>query len=233
MFQNHKKGSTMLRPESTKKTSVLLSNLENHSKSILMNDYDRGNGNGFCIRNSLVSCASKKSSIGKFINLSKNSIFSQKKSLDQTNYDISSPGPIESLAGMSQLNLLRRGTIMQEERVKLSKNGNILQRMLQGSLELNKNIDKTVVGANPSKVVSVDLGKYCRKIKMSSFESLQPPFERTMKGASLEKKVMGVYSRENIAMSACKIKMSNQSKLKRQELDTKKGRIKSLHEFLR
>lgn len=230
MFQNHKKGS-MLRPDSTKKTSVLLSNLENHSKSILLNNLDQGNG--LCIRNSLISCASKKSSIGKFINLSKNSIFSQKKSLDLTNYDISSPGPIESLTGMSQLNILRRATLMQEETSKLTKNGNILQRMLQGSLEKKKKIDKTAVEVNPSKIFSVDLGKYCRKAKMSSFESFQPPFERTMKGTSLEKKVMGVYSRENIAMSACKIKMRNQPKLKRKELDIKKGRIKSLHEFQR
>lgn len=180
MFQAHKK-SALVRNEE-KKLSVL-GNFDN-SKSAW-------------IRTSVLTVESKKSSIGRFINFSKNnSIYDNRQSNDYTN-DVSS-GFCESDT-KSHLNLDKIKSLSQiksEEISKLGRKGSILQKILTSTLDTNMKIKEV-----EKQRKNFDFSKYCKKVKVAN--SFHTNYDEKMIGRrnkSNDKVVLGIYSKENLAM---------------------------------
>ena len=211
MFQRHsKKLSSLPRPEDILRP-------EHNKKSVLLGAYEPSQS--ICIQSSLLSYTSKKSSIGKFVDFSKNSNYLNKKSggdiFINTLNEITSPVPGDSINGISQKKLKRSSTICEEEAVKLTKKGIILQKMLQNTLERKKIIDNPEI---KNKLLSVDLGKYCKKEKAKSFYGNNNMKIEGKKGK--DQKIMGVYSRENVALKVCGRKMRSIEKIDKNIMKT-------------
>ena len=182
IFQAHKK-SAQIRNENKK--STILINYDNSSK--IWN------------RSSLLSGESHKSSIGKFIDYSKNSIISLKEtSPDLTKIELNEKS--NSNFDTYQINMRSKylnQTSFYNEGPKLGKKGSLLQKLLQNNVNTNSLLPK-----NQNSDKNLNLEQYCKKMKYTkSFDFNCREKEsklNEMNEKKFEKSILSIYANHNL-----------------------------------
>lgn len=124
----------------------------------------------------------------------------------------------------------KKASINEEEIQKIQRKGTIFEKMMMSVVEKKKIFENIEERKQKSKGYSVDLGKYCRKAGVAFNEMKEK--EKAARTKSIEKNVMGTYSRNNAALKIVteRIRVKSLEKLEK-KTPVIKTRLASLHKL--
>lgn len=206
MFQTHKK-SALLRFDE-KKLSFLCS-------------YE--NTKSTCLQSSTLINEKKKTSIGKFINTSKNHsiVCDQLKSNEYTNE--ASSGIYESQTLLHEkLAKNKNNNIYSGEKQKLGIKRSILQKILVTTMDMDaKNNEFNNFQKNGK---NFDFSKYCKKVQVGKSLNTRCDKKKTIiRNKSNNKIVKSIYSKENMVMKIFEEREKSRQKILIEKIKTKRN----------